>query len=78
MKSIGGRLRGWEKAKLSNLWDWIIRQIDTYSFYIGGYRTVSNEQLQQAEMVDGEKDDTRGSVVSCSGGLCPEGSGKGD
>ena len=25
MKSTGGRLRAWEKAKWGNLWDWIKR-----------------------------------------------------
>lgn len=23
LKSLGGRLRGWEKAKRRNLWDWV-------------------------------------------------------
>ena len=42
-KSRGGRIRGWEKAKRGNLWNWTKKAEwrGTYLFYRGGYRTVN-------------------------------------
>ena len=67
MKSICGRLRGREKAKQRNFWNWMkAKWRNTYFFHTGGYRIV-NKHLQHLEMVSGEQDNDDNSVVSCSG-----------
>ena len=46
MKSIGDRLGKQEKAKQGNLWDLIkSKMIDTYFFYISGYRIFNSQQF---------------------------------
>ena len=48
MESTGDRLGRWEKAKWRSFWDWIkSNMIDTYFFYIGGYRIGNSHQLIQ-------------------------------
>ena len=46
MNFIGDRVERWEKAKQGNFWDWIkCKMLDTYIFYLGGYRIVNSQQL---------------------------------
>ena len=46
MKYTGNRLGWWEKAKWGNLWEWIkSKMIDTYFFYISGYRIFNSQQF---------------------------------
>lgn len=40
MESMGGRLRGLEKAKRGDLWGWINSKMGRRIFYMGGRRIV--------------------------------------
>lgn len=48
MKSIGDKAGGGrvKESTAGNLWDWMKSKIiDTYIFYIGGYRIVNSQQF---------------------------------
>lgn len=56
-KSIGGRLRGWKKAKWGSLWDWTTSRMERYtSFTLLG----TGQLTQRIEMVLGKQGNNEG------------------
>lgn len=61
MNSMGGRLRGWRKAKQGNLRNWIKSKMKIHMLLLHcKYKIVNDLNLQHIEMISREQDNNEG------------------
>lgn len=71
MKSTGERLKGQEKAKRANLWDWIKSETERHRLLLHWWLQVLNHShLQHIEMVCGKQDNNEGFCLGSSAMGC--------